>query len=277
MERKLEHTELRMENNRATNVLEELVRIMNLQDERVLAMWAEERKSGLVNPALDRAIKTQKDLLLSIPELLFDLGLEHCKRHIPRDHIVNVETRRAKREARYAEVVREAKEILEKRLGKRWQADAHLKERTTNAQTCPPADSSGTDGRAEPLAAVSSGEAVQGGSVLEKLGKLANIQDQRVLALRAKENKFGFVNPRLDGAIRLHTELLLSIHALTFDLGVEKYKRRSPRQQVADYWEEEQRRETRLQEIRTASKELISRHFDNLPPEQPPAHNDVDK
>jgi hypothetical protein len=248
-----------MENNRATNVLEELVRIMNLQDERVLAMWAEERKSGLVNPALDRAIKTQKDLLLSIPELLFDLGLEHCKRHIPWEHIVNVETRRAEREARYAEVVREAKEILEKRLGKRWQADAHLKERTTNAQTCPPADSSGTDGRAEPLDAVSSGEALQGASVLEKLVKLANIQDERVLALSAEENKSGFINPGLDSAIRLHRELLVSLQALTFDLGVEEYKRRTPREQVADYWEREQRRETRLQEILTAAKEAISR------------------
>jgi hypothetical protein len=266
-----------MAHNRATNGLEELVRIMNVQDERVLAMRAEERKSGLVNPALDTAIRTQKDLLLSIPELLFDLGLEHCKRHTPWEHIVTVETRRAEREARYAEIVREAKEILEKRLGKRWQADAHLKERTTNAELCAPADFAGTESQAKPLAEVSPVESVRAVSVLEKLVKLANIQDERALALRAEEKKSGFINPGLDSAIRLHRELLVSLQALTFDLGVEEYKRRTPLEQVADYWQEEECREARLQEVRTAAKDALSRHFSNLPPEQAPAHNDVGK
>jgi hypothetical protein len=71
---------------------------------------------------------------------------------------------------------------------------------------------------------MSSREAVQGASVLDKLGNLANVQDQRVLALRAEENKLVFVNPRLDRVIILYRELLVSVQALIFDRGVREFE-----------------------------------------------------
>jgi hypothetical protein len=256
-------TELRMAHDRATNGLEELVRVANLQEERVLATWTEERKSGLMNPRLETMIRIQKELLLSIPELLFDLGLEDCKRRTPWEHTVMVERRRAEADARCAETIRTAEEILE-RLSKRPQADAHLNERTTDAETCPPPDLNGTHSQAEPLAAVSSSEAVRGASALEKLVNLVNLQDERVLALRAEENELGFVNPRLDSAIRLHRELLVSAEALMFDLGIQRYQRRSPREQVAEYWEQEQRNQRTIYEVYKDADEILSQAFAKL-------------
>src|SRR5512133_561386 len=156
-----------MAHSRATNALEEVVRVANLQEERLLAISAEERRSRLMNPRLDTMIRTHKELLLSVQEILFDVGLNDYRRHVPWDHIVTVETRRAEREARAVEAVRKAEEILAKRLGKRSQAGSHLKDRTTNAATCPPADCSRNESRAEPLGAVSSGEVVPDAFVLE--------------------------------------------------------------------------------------------------------------
>jgi hypothetical protein len=259
--------------DRATNALEELVRLADLQEERVLATWAAERKSGLINPRLDRMIRLQKELLLRIPELLFDLGMEDCKRHTPWEHIVSVERRRADADAECAENVKKALRTLEKLRGPRPDADA-LNGRATNADTCPPADL-GSHTRAEAMAAVSSKEDVQAASVLEKLVNLADIQDQRVLALSAQENKSGITNPRLDNAIKLYQDLVVSVQALTFDLGLERYARRTPREQVAEYWEQEQRNDRSLQEALIDAKKCLDQHFGNLPGGQVPAHNDV--
>jgi hypothetical protein len=45
-----------------------------------------------------------------------------------------------------------------------------------------------------------------------------------VLALRAEENKLEFLNPRLDRAIILYRELLVSVRALIFDRGVREFE-----------------------------------------------------
>jgi hypothetical protein len=70
--------------------------------------------------------------------------------------------------------------------------------------------------------------------VLDELMKLANIQDERVLAMRAEERKLGFINPRLDAAITVHERILLSIQKMRFDLGLDEYKRGIPRAQTAE-------------------------------------------
>jgi hypothetical protein len=71
-------------------------------------------------------------------------------------------------------------------------------------------------------------------SVLDELVKLANLQDERVLAMRAQERKSGLINPRLDTAIRLHVYILLSIQRMMFDLGLDEYKRGIPQAQTAE-------------------------------------------
>ena len=230
-----------MEQDRPTTVLEELVRLMNLQEGRVLAMWADERKSGLVNPGLDKAIRTQKELLLSILKLLFDLGLEDCKRHTPWEHIVMLRKRYANQKAEVAECYAKVNEILDNRL-------AHLKERTTDAEANEAADCNETDNRAEPAGPVSPAIAIRAVSVLEKLENSVNIQEQRVLALREEENQLGFINPGMDSAIRLHKELLLSIQGVLFDLAFDRYQRRTPREQIAAYWEQKQESQRQLAE-----------------------------
>ena len=78
-------------------------------------------------------------------------------------------------------------------------------------------------------------------SVLDELVKLANIQDERVLAMRAQERKSGFINPRLDAAIRLHVHILLSIQKMMFDLGLDEYKRGVPQARTAESDAEVQR------------------------------------
>jgi hypothetical protein len=65
-------------------VLNELVKLVNIQEERVLAMGAEERMSGFINPNLDTAIRVLKDLLLNTQKMRFDLGLDEYKRNIPK-------------------------------------------------------------------------------------------------------------------------------------------------------------------------------------------------
>jgi hypothetical protein len=64
--------------------LDELVELANIQKTRVLAMWEEERRSDSLNPSLNTAIRTYKDILLSVQEMKFDLGLDEYKRGIPR-------------------------------------------------------------------------------------------------------------------------------------------------------------------------------------------------
>ena len=72
-----------MENNEASNMLDELVKLANIQDERVLAMRAEERRLRFINPRLDTAIRVHADILRSIQRMRFDLGLDEYKRGIP--------------------------------------------------------------------------------------------------------------------------------------------------------------------------------------------------
>ena len=247
-----------MEQDRTTNGLEELVRLMNLQEERVLAMWEDEHRSGLVNPALDKAIRTQKELLLDVLQLLFDLGLEDCKRHTPWEHTVMLRKRYANQKAEVAKCYAEVEEILDKRLGKLRQADAHPGERTTDAQANEADDCNEIDNRAEPLTALSPRQAVQSASLVEKLVKLENIQDQRVLALREEENRLGFINPGLDTAIRLQKELLLSIQGVAFDLALERYQRRTPREQIAAYREQEERNQRATYEAYKGLEEFFS-------------------
>jgi hypothetical protein len=203
-----------MENNRDTSAIEELVRLMTLQDERVLAIWAEERRTGFMTHTLNTAIRTQKDLLLSILEVLFDLGLEDCKRHTRWEHTVMVETRRAEEEARGAELIARGKEAIEylrkqletpegreaaERFRKRFSPDVHLDERTSDADSQEAADCSQGDNRGESGAPAAPVAPIPAASILEKLMNLTNLQGQRVLALRAEESKLGFVNPALDG------------------------------------------------------------------------------
>ena len=211
-----------------------------------------------MNPALDRAIRTQKEVLLSILNLLFDLGLEDRKRYTPWEHIVAVEWRRAERGARCAEAYAKAEKILAESLGKRWQPDSHLKERMTDGEANEAADCNEIDNGAEPVGRVSPTRALRAISVLEKLANLVDIQDQRVLELREEENKVGFINPRLDSAISLHKELLLSIQGSAFDLALDRYHRRSPREQMAEYWEQEQHNQRMTYEAFKAVEEILS-------------------
>jgi len=92
--------------------------------------------------------------------------------------------------------------------------------------------------------------------VLDELVKLANLQDERVLAMRAAERKLGFINPRLDTAIRLHVHLLLSVQRMRFDLGLDEYKRGIPQAQTAESAAEVQRQ---VYEAYKAAEEIFAR------------------
>ena len=92
--------------------------------------------------------------------------------------------------------------------------------------------------------------------VLDELVKLANIQDERVLAMRAEERKSGFINPRLDTAIRVHEHMLLSIQRMRFDLGLDEYKRGIPRAQTAESAAEVQ---VQVYEAYKAAEEIFTR------------------
>ena len=94
--------------------------------------------------------------------------------------------------------------------------------------------------------------------VLDELVKLANIQDERVLAMRAEERKLGFINPRLDAAIRVHVHILLSIQRMMFDLGLDEYKRGIPQAQTAESAAEVQ---AQLYEALTAAEEILTRRL----------------
>ena len=95
--------------------------------------------------------------------------------------------------------------------------------------------------------------------VLDELVKLANIQDERMLAMRAQEQKSGFINPHLDTAIRVHKDLLVSIQEMRFDLGLDEYKRRTPREQIAAAAEKEARLQRQVYEACEAMEEIFRR------------------
>jgi hypothetical protein len=92
--------------------------------------------------------------------------------------------------------------------------------------------------------------------VLDELVKLANIQDERMLAMRAQERKSGFINPHLDIAIRVHEHLLLNIQKMRFDLGLDEYKRNIPKVQTAESAAEDQ---MRIYEAYKAAEEIFRR------------------
>ena len=94
--------------------------------------------------------------------------------------------------------------------------------------------------------------------VLDELVKVANIQDERVLAMRAEERKLGFINPRLDAALRLHVHILLSIQEMKFDLGLDEYKRGVPQAQTAESAAEGQRE---LYKALNAAEEIFARRL----------------
>jgi hypothetical protein len=95
-------------------------------------------------------------------------------------------------------------------------------------------------------------------AVLDELVKLANLQDERVLAMRAQERKSGFINPRLDTAIRVHEHLLLNIQRMRFDLGLDEYKRGIPQTQTGARAAEVQRQ---LYEAFTVAEEIFERRL----------------
>ena len=94
--------------------------------------------------------------------------------------------------------------------------------------------------------------------VLDELMKVANIQGERVLAMRAEERKLGFINPRLDAAIRVHERILLSIQRMRFDLGLDEYKRGTPRAQTAESAAETQ---VQLYKAFKVAEEIFTRRF----------------
>jgi hypothetical protein len=97
--------------------------------------------------------------------------------------------------------------------------------------------------------------------VLDELVKLANIQDERMLAMRAQEQKSGFINPHLDTAIRVHKDLLVSIQEMRFDLGLDEYKRRTPREQIAAAAEKEARLQKQVYEAYEAAEKIFRRRL----------------
>ena len=108
-------------------VLNELVKLANIQEERVLAMGAEERMSGFINPHLDTAIRVLKDLLLNTQKMRFDLGLDEYKRNIPK-----VQT--AESAAEVQRQVYEACKVLEEIFTRRSGTDDVVGEERTSAR-----------------------------------------------------------------------------------------------------------------------------------------------
>ena len=105
-----------MENNEASNMLDELVKLANIQDERVLAMRAEERKLRFIDPRLDAAIRLHVHILLSIQRMMFDLGLDEYKRGIPQAETAESA---AEKQRQLYEAFKVAEEIFTRRLGTR--------------------------------------------------------------------------------------------------------------------------------------------------------------
>jgi hypothetical protein len=76
-------------------------------------------------------------------------------------------------------------------------------------------------------------------------------------------------------AIRLYKELLLSFQSVVFALGLELYKRRTPRQQIAEYWEQDQRNQRTIFEAYRTARELFSQYFGKSPAETVSAEENV--
>ena len=69
-----------MRSSEPETVLESLMELADLVRDRVLALFADEMKRGLLNVHLERAINVYAKVLLSIQKLRFDLGLDEKKR-----------------------------------------------------------------------------------------------------------------------------------------------------------------------------------------------------
>ena len=98
-------------------------------------------------------------------------------------------------------------------------------------------------------------------NVLDELVKLAKIQRARVFVMLIQEEKSGFFNPRLETAIRVFEHLLLSIQKIRFDLGLDEYKRCSPRAQTVDHAEAQAKQQRVIFEAYKTAKELIRKRL----------------
>jgi hypothetical protein len=95
--------------------------------------------------------------------------------------------------------------------------------------------------------------------------------------MRAEERKLGFINPRLDTAIKVHERILLSIQRMRFDLGLDEYKRGIPQAQTAESAAEGQ---VQLYEAFTAAEEILTRRLgtrDVVDVATPSVHNSKQK
>jgi hypothetical protein len=92
----------------AETVLEQLMKVAILQRQRVLTLWGEEMKSGLLNLRLERALNLYVKVLLSIQNLRFELGLDEKKLPLSR-----AKSRPLSWKQRAEKVEREAQEIDE--------------------------------------------------------------------------------------------------------------------------------------------------------------------
>jgi hypothetical protein len=95
-------------------VLKGLIELANLQRRRVLALFADEMKTGFINVHLDRAMNLYAKALLSIQKMRFDLGLDERKHEVS---WAEAAERRAEEQRNIYEAYTEAEKILEKRLG----------------------------------------------------------------------------------------------------------------------------------------------------------------
>lgn len=74
----------------------------------------------------------------------------------------------------------------------------------------------------------------------DELVRLANIQESRVFALLAQEQKSGSIILALNTLINDYIDLLLKIQEVRFDLGLDEYKRGMPMTTEADSRTQEQ-------------------------------------
>src|SRR5512135_1781818 len=93
--------------------------------------------------------------------------------------------------------------------------------------------------------------------VLNELVEIANIQDERIRDMRAQERK-SFINPRLDTAIRVYTDLLMRIQEMRFDLGLDEYRRRTPWEQIAAAAKEKEQVQRACYEAYAAAGEIFA-------------------
>ena len=75
----------------------------------------------------------------------------------------------------------------------------------------------------------------------------------------AQERKSGFINPRLDSAIRVHADLLMKIQEVRFDVGLDEYRRRTPWEQIEAAAKEKQQIQKACYEAYAAAGEVLKR------------------